>query len=402
MGFWSSSLVFVAIAFETWLAFARINTKSNVLFIPDKGAIFVPNSYYRNSGEGFSEGYFNSHGFRDYDRSYQKDPNTFRIMVLGDSYVQAIQVALSDSFPALLEQRLNENSTSMKFEVLALGMNGFGTAEEYMRYLDFGVDYSPDMVILAFLTGNDFSDNSRFLSPGSHAFYFAFDENKNLVLDRSVIDDYQRSRTLPRRLFQKLKQNSYLANLVSERVYLLKEDLRLKQYQKRFYESRREVAPKLDEFSVPNIYLPEPSEHWQEAFDITKGIILKFRDSVEEHGSRFVLVSLSNAPQVHPELQKELNSTYGLPFDFGKPDRIIEEFASQNGISYLKLMPTLLEYHLKTGKYLHGFGPSRSGHWNENGHCVAAETIFQYLQENGLVSLGSARDHSSTHPCESR
>ena len=69
-----SSLVFVAIVFETGLAFARINTKSNVLFIPDKGAIFVPNSYYRNNQEGFSEGYFNSHGFRDYDRSYQKDP----------------------------------------------------------------------------------------------------------------------------------------------------------------------------------------------------------------------------------------------------------------------------------------------------------------------------------------
>ena len=125
-----SSLIFVAIAFETWLAFARINTKSNILFIPDKGAIFVPNSYYRHNQEGFSEGYFNSHGFRDYERSYQKDPNTFRVLILGDSYVQAIQVALSDSFPALLEQRLNENSTSMKFEVLALGMNGSGTAEE--------------------------------------------------------------------------------------------------------------------------------------------------------------------------------------------------------------------------------------------------------------------------------
>ena len=81
----------------------------------------------------------------------------------------------------------------MKFEVLALGMSGSGTAEEYMRYLNFGVDYSPDMVILAFLTGNDFLDNSKVLSPESHVFYFVFDKNKNLVLDRSVIDDYQRS-----------------------------------------------------------------------------------------------------------------------------------------------------------------------------------------------------------------
>ena len=91
-----------------------------------------------------------------------------------------------------------------------------------MRYLDFGVDYSPDMVILAFLTGNDFSDNSRFSARGATRSILPSTKTQNLVLDRSVIDDYQRNRTLPRRLFQKLKEKSYLANLVSERVYLLR------------------------------------------------------------------------------------------------------------------------------------------------------------------------------------
>ncbi len=204
LGLLLSSVVILAMVLEVGLSIMRINTKSYTRFIPDKGGTFLPNAYYRWTKEGFSEGYFNSHGFRDYERTYEKAAHTFRILVFGDSYVEALQVALSDAFPALLEKRLNENSTAIRFEVLALGQSGFGTAEEYMRYVNFGVKYSPNLVILAFLTGNDFLGNSKFLSPESHQFYFVFDKNHNPVLDRSVIDNYQRSLTLPKRLFQNL------------------------------------------------------------------------------------------------------------------------------------------------------------------------------------------------------
>src|SRR5215510_3744411 len=367
LGLLLSAIVLLAIALEVGLTIMQINTKSYVRFIPDKGSTYLPNTYYRWVKEGFSEGYFNSHGFRDYERTYEKAANTFRILVVGDSYVEALQVALSDAFPALLEKRLNENSTAIRFEVLNLGQSGFGTADEYMRYVNFGVKYSPDLVILAFLTGNDFLDNSKILSNESHGFYFVFDKNHNLVLDRSVIDNYQRSLTLPKRLFQNLTQKSYLANLISERLYLLREEIRTNRFKQHFAESRPEgMQQKLDERSHLNLYLPNPSEHWRAAFDLTKGIILKFRDAVEERGTRFILVTLSNAEQVHPHLQQRLNKTYGLPFDYGKPDRMLEEFARQNGISFLKLMPMLREYHLKTGKYLHGFGSDTGGHWNEN------------------------------------
>jgi len=404
LGLLLSSLAIFAILLEAGLTIIRINTKSYTRFIPDKGGTFLPNAYYRFTKEGFSEGYFNSHGFRDYERTYEKATNTFRILVFGDSYVEALQVALSDTFPALLEKMLNENSTALRFEVLNLGQSGFGTAEEYMRYVNFGVQYSPDLVILAFLTGNDFLDNSKFLSQPyeSHMFYFVFDKNNNLVLDRSFIDNYQRSLTLPKRLFQRLVQKSYLASLISERLYLLREGIRTHRFEKYFTESRQKgMERKLDEFSTLNIYLPDPSAHWREAFDITKGILLKFRDAVEEHGTRFVLVTLSNATQVHPDMQQQLHTTYGLPFDYGRPDRILEEFAKQNGIPFLKLMPMFLEYHLKTGKYLHGFGAHHGGHWNEIGHCLAAEKIFEFLQENGFVSSDSMTGRAHTHACES-
>jgi hypothetical protein len=382
----------VILGLETWLAIAQINAKSYERFIPGMGTTYLPGAYYRHTKEGFSEGYINHQGFRDYERTYNKPAHSFRILVLGDSYVEALQVALQDSFPALLEKSLNQVSTSIKFEVLNLGQSGFGTADEYMRYLNFGVKYSPDLVLLAFLTGNDIQDNSKFLSRDNLAFYFTFDGGGNLKLDRSLFDQYERNLTLAKRAFQYIKQKPYLASLISERLYLLKLEFDSRHFHSNpgWYQQSGH-RQRLDEFSPLNIYLPVPSEPWKEAFDITTNLIRKFRDSVEVNGSRFLLVTLSNAEQVHPEVQQQLKDNYGVTFDFEQPDRIIERFARKEHITHLMLMPAFRDYHLRTGKYLHGFGGSKGGHWNENGHRLAAEKIFEFLKEKHLVPLDSAQ-----------
>src|SRR4029079_7256646 len=138
-----------------------------------KGTTRIPHAYYRWTEEGGSEGHFTSHGFRDFERTYAKPPGVFRIVVLGDSYVEGFQVPLENAFPAQLEKQLNGQSTDgRRYEVIALGQSGFGTAEEYLRYVNFGTLYSPDLVLLAFLTYNDFQDNSKYLSGQTQEFYF--------------------------------------------------------------------------------------------------------------------------------------------------------------------------------------------------------------------------------------
>jgi hypothetical protein len=384
------SIVITTIGLEAWLALVQINVKSYVRYVPGKETTYLPGAYYRNTKEGFSEGYINSHGFRDYERTYEKPQNTFRIIVLGDSYVEALQVALQDAFPAVLEKMLNQQSNSTRFEVLNLGQSGFGTADEYMRYVNFGSKYSPDLVILAFLTGNDFQDNSKILSGGETRFYFVFDSNGNLVLDRSLFDEYEKHLTFWRKAFQVIKRKSYLASLVSERFYLANLQVRNRYVRKMFASQSQNGSPTgIDEFSPLNIYLPEMSERWKGAFAVTTALVRKFRDTVEASRRRFVLVTLSNAVQVHPLLQQELKREYGDIFDFEQPDRIIGEFARKEHIHHLQLMPTFREYHLRTGKYLHGFGGSRGGHWNENGHRLAAEKLFEFLTRERLVPINN-------------
>ena len=392
------AIFILGIILEIGLAVVQINQKSHVRLVPGKGVTYIPGAYYRHTKEGFSQGYFNSHGFRDYERTYEKPKDTFRILIFGDSYVEALQVSLEDSFPALLEKKLNAGSSTKKVEVIALGQSGFGTADAYMRYVNFGVKYSPDLVILAFLTGNDFRDNSKVLSREALAYYYVFDDNGQLVLDSSKYEEYERGMiSQVRGLFQSLKRKSYLLSLVSERVYLL-----MRKFEETRFEHKLAGMPQVNEnreidpFSDLNIYRTDVSVPWKDAFEISKRLILKFKDTVEENGAKFVLVTLSNAEQVHPRIGEKLNARYPVVFDYERPDRMLEEFAKQKGIIALKLMPEFRAYHLQTGKDLHGFGSSGVGHWNEDGHRLAAEEILKFLQQQNLVPSGEKSSFSRT------
>lgn len=388
LGIFVVALTALSVSLEVGLGLMKINTKANVRFLHNMGTTHIPGAYYRHTKEGFSEGYFNSHGFRDRERSYEKPANTYRILIMGDSQVEALQVSLTNSFPALLEQALNDRALSQRFEVLSLGQAGFGTAEEYMRYMNFGVKYSPDLVLVLFTTTNDFQDNSKVLSWQLPRFYFTFDQNKNLVLDSSTLDAYEKDYTLLKRLFQRFKQHSYLASLISERLFLLRTDLQKTQLEAHApaIEGMNDGA-KVPEFSGLNIFLHDRSPRWEEAFDITKGILLKFRSSVEERGARFILVTNPGAEQVYPEMAEQLNRQYGRVFDYEQPNRILGEFAKKEAITLFELMPVFQSHHSETGAYLHGFGSSRGGHWNERGHRLAAAEIMKFLIDKHLVPL---------------
>lgn len=382
-----SSLAVTSIALEAWLAIAKINTKSIGQFVPGKGTTFVPGAYYRHVDEGFSEGYINSHGFRDCERTYEKPPNTFRIVVLGNSYAEAFQVALQDSFPAVLERELNQNSHSKKFEVLNLGQSGFATADEYVRYVNFGVNYSPDLVLLAFVTGTDIRKNSKAFNT-ELAYFFDQDQSGDLHVDDSRYVDYGKSYTTSRRLFQLLKQHSFLASLISEWAFKLSYERRQENLENATpVEAKEDSKSTVPESSTVAVYLPKMSPRWKDAYALTEAGLRKIRDAAEAHGSKFVLVTLTNAEQVHPEIEKKLRESYVEDLDLDLPDRTLSEFADHAGISHLELLPAFREYHQKTGEYLHGFGSGKSGHWNEKGHRLAADKIFEYLRDKHRLSL---------------
>ncbi|MBM3809078.1 MAG: hypothetical protein FJW22_12910 [Acidimicrobiia bacterium] len=123
---------------------------------PELGQRLAPNY------DGWFSGvpvHINSLGFRD-TREYalDKQPGTFRILVLGDS-VTFGHGALSDTtYPYLLEKRLKAWRPDVNWEVWNLGVPGYNTAIE-LKYLQrVGPRYQPDLVVVGFYE-NDLSDN---------------------------------------------------------------------------------------------------------------------------------------------------------------------------------------------------------------------------------------------------
>lgn len=75
------------------------------------------------------------------------------IVVLGDSTSFGIGVNDGDEYPAVLARALGPG-----YDVVNLGVGGWGLTQQIRRYYEFGVVYQPDIVILQFCE-NDPTDN---------------------------------------------------------------------------------------------------------------------------------------------------------------------------------------------------------------------------------------------------
>jgi hypothetical protein len=69
----------------------------------------------------------NDAGVRDDRELGPKPPGEFRIAVLGDSMVMAVQVPIEETFVRRLEERLNATGGSARYRVINAGVQGYGT-----------------------------------------------------------------------------------------------------------------------------------------------------------------------------------------------------------------------------------------------------------------------------------
>ena len=100
----------------------------------------------------------NNDGFRDNtDYDLTTPPHTIRMIALGDSYTWGWGMEIGESWPKILEQRLNQETSGVSYEVLNFAVPGYNTAQEVALYLKKGKKYSPDYLLIGVLS-NDLED----------------------------------------------------------------------------------------------------------------------------------------------------------------------------------------------------------------------------------------------------
>jgi hypothetical protein len=94
----------------------------------------------------------NARGFRDAEHGPKQRP---RLLVLGDSFVWGFDVEAGDRFT----DRLGEGLPG--WEVLNLGVSGYGTDQELLLLRREIAHYAPEIVLLVFAEENDRQDNTH-------------------------------------------------------------------------------------------------------------------------------------------------------------------------------------------------------------------------------------------------
>jgi hypothetical protein len=335
-------------------------------------------------------------GFRDRDRSYAKPGDTLRIALLGNSWTEALQVPLEKTYGSVLEQKLAEANcfSGKRVEVLNFGVAGYSTAQELLLLQQEVWKYHPDIVMLAFYSARDVSNNLRALNntvnpDQSPYFVFAGDQ---LVLDSSF-------RSLPSLQWQQIQLQNVRTHISEQSRTLqavgsLQRSINTRIALAAAHERAEKVGFDNLEYSI---YAPPTQSAMSEAWRITEGLLLAIRDEVNSRGATFWIVTLANRPQVIPDPAKrqQLANKLGVA-DLSYADNRISEFAHRAGIPVTTLAPALAKFADAHHVYLNGFNTTNfgSGHWNESGHRLAAEVIAEDLCSGAEDRLTQARNSS--------
>jgi hypothetical protein len=360
-------------------------------FRPDDrlGLRLRPNAEGWARAEGEALIRINSAGFRDRERSQKKPADTFRVVVLGDSMIEAMQVDLEKTFVAQLETQLNACSAfgAKKIEVLNLGVSGYGTAQELLNFRYFGATYSPDLVLASFFAGNDVRNNSKALEPEKMRPFFELNGDM-LVEDRSFAQsaEFQRRTNALRSALDRLSDLRVL-----QAAYFIKDRLATTG-------APAAAAPAAmggNEAGIDDAVYSEPATpQWIAAWALTERLFRQLRDEVQAAGAKLVIVSLSSGIQVHPDPAVRAQFTSGKNIaDLFYPNHRIQKLAADLQVQSIVLGPAFQEAAERNKVFFHGFPNTRmgSGHWNEAGNRMAADVVAAAWCGN-TTAVGQAND----------
>ena len=149
----------------------------------------------------------NSDGFRGPEFPVSKLKDTFRIIMLGDSETFSFMLPQKDALSSQLEDVLNKNSSSLHYEVLNFGVEGYNTFQELEQLKAKGLKYQPDLIILNYCLNDP--------EPGEYYF------NKTFLMRHSALMRYFTYR-IKKAAIRRERKRLKLRNEVDHYFYLHK------------------------------------------------------------------------------------------------------------------------------------------------------------------------------------
>ena len=351
---------------------------------PTVGGIYKPNAEVRHTNglDFWTESRTNILGFVDRQPiGLERAAASCHIAMLGDSYVEALQVPVADKFQVRLEELAAKELRQLDITTSAFGISGTGQVNQLAYYDEFARYLRPALVVLVFVD-NDFMDNAPILyglRRGRNP-----DRLENVSATRGADGtitlslphpDSPESRLVPSRhprVMDRLIRMYPFAKWLNAKTHaLFPDDTDLELIAHVALLSRR--SPRYaallggwrpttrEHINDPFLYARDLPAIHEDALDFTAFGLDQFRERADRDGAALVILSTHT-----------IGTRGDLAFDR------MTALAESRGI------PVIDQYDYITRQ---GAGPRdaiwvHDGHWTAAGHRWAAEALLEYLKQN--------------------
>lgn len=371
------------------------------------GFIFKPEERvsWTNHSDFWTSELTNSDGFLDRESTVRMESDC-HIAFLGDSFVEAAQVALVDKSHIRLETMAREQFPHWSLRTSAYGISGTGQLNQIPLYDEYISAVAPNLLVLV-LVSNDFANNSALLESvryGWHPEYspraFAVKDAFGQISEQPISIDWKNHRFVSKhptlestglnRAWIWLEKNSYFAAWLQSNIRL-----QFAQVLKR--SSERKVQSHLDWLSVILPRAMEDLSQWdtsihmdrvfyerelpaafQDALDFTGFALRQLKNRAEERGGHIVMLATADITLRTPDKS-----------DADKQRRYFQRFqnlASENSIQLLDQYSWIKAEGLRNEDLTFRL----DNHWNELGHQTAAQMVLEYLQQNPHICASAS------------
>ncbi len=142
---------------------------------------------------------FNSHGFRDVERSKAKSNGVWRLAVVGDSVTMQLGIPLEKLYVRRLEHMLREAFPGDSIECPAFGVTGYCAAQEFALMRGAVLDFDPDAILWQFHLNDAFDPVIDWAANSGLGRYYARPRSQVGATLRRKMDHVLKKRFLKRR-----------------------------------------------------------------------------------------------------------------------------------------------------------------------------------------------------------
>ena len=355
-------------------------------FVPGVGTLQKPNIERRftNNLDYWTIQRANSLGFLDREPiDPARAAESCHVTVIGDSFVEAMQVQLPEKFQIQLEELAATDNPELDVTVSAFGSSGTGQVSQLPFYDAYARHLFPDLLVLVFVA-NDPIDNSTV----SHSLLYGADPDTSARVSAVMSSDGAVELRLPNtdipkpllpqttedppswatRVIRQATETSHLArwlqlkspwfhattNTDSELVARAKELMQREEHVWMF-DGRIPTST----VEIDNLVLDSGSNFYREAWDITEFALKQFKRRADHAGTALMVLATHT---IGDEGDPMFDILSGIAEPLGIPVVSQQNYIDQQG------------YSIGDARF------RQDSHWTTTGHRLAAEAVWEYIQ----------------------